>query len=563
MYILGILYLYQDTNVALLHDFSIIGHLEEERFNRIKHTNAFPINSINVLLYQANITINDIDIIAYDDEMQLNILQQNLIRYYNIDISKFKFICCDHHVAHIYNSYCYANFESCACIAVDGSGSNDTAITIAKMYKNKLEILKTYSVNESLGFLYELAAVFCGYDSYGCGKIMGLASFCTPQDIEPYFISNDNDFYINPKYTQYYKNINIQNISKYIKHIEKYIGLKISNEYGGNQSKISVLKILQFLKLLYPYSKNINPNNIIYYQNFAATIQKIFNDSMMSLVKIAKKLTNETNLILSGGTVQNCISNENIIQSNIFNHVYCSPTPYDGGIAIGCALYAAHLNNYNIYMQNIKMAYFGKKYNISDISNLYLNKIQITNCIYDDIINDLINNKIIGWFQDGAEVGPRALCHRSIIANPSNRQNLYTINNDIKNREIYRPLAPVVLDKFFFKVFDGNKTDMTEFMLRTLKIKKEYRTKLCAVCHIDNTSRPQYLTREINNEMYDLLEQFYNKTQIPCLINTSFNRRNEPIVESIDNAIDMLLNTNNLDYIIFNTNIKISRLYLN
>ena len=562
MYILGLSFSFHDSNAALLYNFSIIGHLEEERFNRIKHTELFPINSINILLNRANISINDIDIIAYDDIIDLTKLKQNLIKNYNIDINKFKFICCDHHIAHIYNSYCYSNFQSCACIAVDGAGSNNNAITIAKMYKNNIKILKTYSINESLGFLYELAAIFCGYDENSCGKIMGLAAFGIPQNIEPYFISTNDIFHINQKYEYSYINTqNIQNISKLFNYIKKDIDLKIIyNVYGNNkQYQLSVFKIIQFLKLLYPFCKNTNSNNIIYYQNFAATIQKILNDSMLSLVKITKKLTNETNLILSGGTIQNCISNENIIQSNIFNNVYCCPTPGDNGIAIGCALYVAHLNNYNIYMKNIKNAYFGEKYNILNISKLFLNKIQISNCTYDDIINDLINNKIIGWFQDESEIGPRALCHRSIIANPSNRQNLYIINNNIKNREIYRPLAPVVLDKFFFNIFDGNKIDMTNFMLRTLIIKKEYRKKLCAVCHIDNTSRPQYLTKEINIKIYNLIEKFYYKTQIPCLINTSFNRRNEPIVETINDAINMLLNTKHLDYIVFNTNIKLSR----
>lgn len=559
MYILG-LYYEHDSSATLLCDNIIIGHLEEERFNRKKHTGEFPVNAIRRLLKLANIQFNNIDIIAISDDANKNEIAANIKLYFSFDINDIKIISCDHHIAHIYNSYSYSNFINCASLTVDGRGSQNDSITIAKVENNNIHIINKFSTNVSLGFLYEWASIYCKCGQYGCGKLMGLSSFGKPLDIKPYLIFQNNSVQVNPCYDSLFNKVNIEkNYKRFITNLDKLIKYSEHGFFQSNNEQLIATKLLYFLQQLYPYNQPADVSEIMYFANFAATIQHIYNNIVIELIKFAKNVTNENNLILSGGSIQNCVTNNNIVKLKLFKDIYCSPTPHDAGISLGNAIYAAHLYGIDIYKRNIKTSYTNYIYNLNDIDYNLLSKINITNITNNEIVNDLIDNKIIGWFQNGAENGPRALCHRSIIASPCKRNNLYKINKFIKHREEYRPLAPVILDIKYYDVFDTDTSIMSEFMLRTITIKSEYRKKICAVCHVDNTSRPQYLTQDANNQMYDLITAFYNKTQIPCLINTSFNGYNEPIVETINDAINMLLITPYLDYIIFNANIKITR----
>ena len=558
MYILGIYY-FHDASAALLHDNVIVGHLEEERFNREKHTNKFPVNAINKLLAIANIQFSDINVIAISNEADKNEIILNIQHNFQVNISNIQFISCDHHIAHIYNSYSYSNFDKCASLTIDGAGSQNDSMTIAKVENNKVDVISKFSTDVSLGYLYEHASIYCKCGLYGCGKLMGLSSFGNALNVEPYLIFKDNKVQINPFYSKFFNVLGLTRNYKFFSAKVDTIAKYSDHMFYSETEKITAIKNIMFFQQLYPYNQPNDISEIIYFANFAATIQCIYNNIVLELVKFTKQQTNENNLILSGGSIQNCITNNNIIELKLFNHVYCSPTPHDAGISLGNALYAAHLHGIDIYNKNVKTSYTKCMYSIDDIEHCLLDAINITAIDNNMIVNDLIDNKIIGWFQDGAENGPRALCHRSIIANPSERNNLYRINKYIKHREEYRPLAPTIIDAKYYDIFDTTADDMSEFMLRTIKIKKEYRKKLCAVCHVDNTSRPQCLTRDINSQMYDLITTFYNKTQIPCIINTSFNGRNEPIVETINDAINMLLATPQLDYIVFNSTTKISR----
>lgn len=565
MYILGLQYdnhiFFHDSSAALIHNNSIIGHLEEERFTRKKHAiNQFPINSIKKLLSCANIKFSDINVIVISNGITINEIITKLKTYFEFDETMITFDVCDHHISHLLNSYCYSNFKQCAALVVDGQGEQDDSITLASIHDGNITIIKKYDISLSLGYMYELASIWCNFDKFGCGKLMGLASFGVVCDIEPYFVFENGCLCINSLYKKTYDiicNILIRNQNSFNHYLLNFFTIQDVQNFNIYEKAI-IVSMFKFFERIYPYKKCDNSSSIIYYVNFAATIQHIFNTIILYLVGQLKEITQSTNLILSGGCIQNCSANEKIINSKLFSNVYCSPSPYDSGGAIGNALYYALKHQYQTYQLNIHNAYTRNSYHINDIQK-YKNDINIESISTKQIVNDLIDNKIIGWFQDGSEVGPRALCHRSIIANPSIRENLYIINTYIKGREQFRPLAPVVCDSMFFNVFETTTHDLSQFMLRTIKIRKQYYNKFSAVCHIDKTSRPQYLTYDTNPVMYQLITEFFNITGIPGLINTSFNRNNEPIVETIDDAIDMLLNTSKLNYIVFNSSIKISR----
>lgn len=570
MYILGIQYdshlFCHDTAAALINDNNIIGCLEEERFTRKKHAvGQFPINAIKELLIKAQINFSDIGIIAVSTESSISNIKIELHNHFAFNDQRVVFKCVDHHIAHILDSYYYSQFDSCAAIVVDGQGAQNDSMTIGQVISGKIQVLKKFDLSISLGYMYELASIYCGFGKWGCGKLMGLAAFGKPLDIQPsYFQIDSASFSMTSKYKSLYDFVR-QRLQKNNKCFDLYLSRFIHQkdlDASNFLEKATMVSMFRFFESIYPYEPCKDQTTLMYYSNFAATIQKMFSSIACKLVELARSLVHSSidKLILAGGCMQNCAANSEMAGLGLFSSIQCSPSPYDSGCALGNALAALTQQNGNSiehFDSQVFLVYSGKRYIEDDIVK---NKQQIkTDGIsIDQIAKDLKDGKVIGWFQDGSEIGPRALCHRSILANPSIRDMLYKINR-IKGRQQFRPLAPVVRDIDFFNVFETSSFDMSQFMLRTFRIKDTFKKSFAATCHVDGTSRPQFLQQDTNPEMHQLLTSFYSIAHIPGLINTSFNRNNEPIVESIDDAIDMLLDVDGLDYIVFNARTKISR----
>lgn len=519
-----------NTSAALVIDGKIVSNYEEERFNRIKYAGTFPRLAIKEILTRNNLTINDIDVIAAP-------INEDELRKEFPELTNIKIIYHSHHMGHICDSYYQSGFNSAVCLIIDGCGDCNDGITIAHIHNNKIEILKKFSILQSLGLLYSAGVRFCNLGDFAEGKLMGLSAYGKPDKSLSLLYWKNKDIIVN------YTDTNIDILNDIFENdsykLYNYIETKISNYFKEN---------------IYPYINNDN-YNIMYYTNFAATIQYNYEKVLIELVKYCKELTNEDNLILSGGCIQNCVANDSIIRLNIFKHVYSSPAPHDGGCAAGYALYAAHILGESVENKRVNNSFVGKTYDDKDILRYYFNYNDYNE---DILVNDLINNKIIGWFQGGSEIGPRALGHRSILANPNSITMLHRINN-IKHRESWRPLAPIVPAELFDLIFDTDNYDLTEFMLRALPIRPEMRRTISAVCHIDGTTRPQRLEKDVNPELYSLLIAFYNKTGIPCLINTSFNDRGQPIIESPQQAIDFLKTHKDMNSIVFNSKYKVER----
>lgn len=524
-----------DTSVALFKDGKIIENIEEERLTRVKHSfnQGFPINSLKYILDKYNLTLNDIDIIGIPHQPKTEKAYiEKLFSLLSTPVKKYpKLSYHSHHMAHICDSFFQSGFDHAACLIVDGIGDISDSITFAHIKDNKIKILEKYNSEQSLGILYEAGAAFLGYREFSEGKLMGLSSYGIPNQSMP-LLWEDN--------TIKAKHINSADILPVLMY-EKY-------------------HLAYFKKECYPYSvfNNEYNDNFLYYANFAASLQKCYTDIFLSLAKKLKQLTNEKNLIISGGCIQNCIANNKLVESKLFENIFASPAPHDAGTAAGLAFYAAYENNNYIENKRVKNSYVGRTYSDNEILQASKGSI-IKDYNIDEIVSSLKSDKIVAWFQGGCEIGPRALGHRSILANPKNRNTLLIINNFIKERECWRPLAPIVPAELFDLIFETNSYDLTEFMLRTMVIRKEWRKKLSAVCHIDYTTRPQRLEKEQNPELYELLMKFYKKTGIPCLINTSFNRRNEPIIETPEQAINCLYDKTKLNCIIFNNKYCIYR----
>lgn len=408
----------------------------------------------------------------------------------------------NHHQQHCAASFYASGFDSALGLVVDGSGDLDDSITLFKCSKKDGIIeLKKYSKKYSLGDLYSSSAITMGLGNNSEGKLMGLASYWKSDSKE-------------------------SNFNKETKE------MKIPN----------LFEWLFKEKKLYPFTEFLK--DPIHYIRAAGEIQALFNNTILDLTEYLKSFdSEEENLVISGGCMLNCSANAEIEKQGLFKNIYCFPATNDAGISLG----AAYLNALDVCKnketKRIEHVYLGVNHPRSKtplrLREIHYNRIEDYN--KERVVSDLIHNEVIAWFQGRSEAGPRALGHRSLLASPCDRETLDFINKEIKEREAFRPLAPIVLDKYYLDIFnDPNPENLTPFMLKNVEIKEEWRHKIPAVCHIDNTARPQYLKREINPELYDLIEAFYKETGIPMLINTSLNGKGEPIVETYENLMRFL-----------------------
>lgn len=527
-----------DASAALVIDGKLVGCYEEERFNGLKHSvgQPFPKQSILKLFDKANITLNDVDVIGIPLNVDYTEYAKDVISNIDSTCNKMpKFVYKDHHMAHLCEAIYQSGFSDCACLVIDGMGDSRDSITLAEFKEDKINIIKKFPATASLGIMYSCASVdFVKMGEFSEGKLMGLSSFGIPNQPMPLYWEDDE---IKTKYPQF---IEASDVDMY-------------NFYKYEQTYTSYFK-----KNCYPYDYSGENDSKLYYANFAASVQKTYEEITLSVLKYLRDNTTSNNLVLSGGCIQNCITNNMIVESNMFKNVFASPVPHDAGCSIGLAFYGSMECGDKIINKRTVNSYVGKCYTDDEILK-ECDGMVVEEYDIDKIAKELCYNKIFAWFQDGSEIGPRALGHRSIIGNPSCRDNLLKINNTLKHREVWRPLAPTVPSELFDDVFTTNNKDMCEFMLRTLTINEKYRKKLIAVCHVDNTTRPQLLNREQNSEFYDLIMKFYKYSNIPGLINTSFNDKHQPIIETPKEAVKYLKEHEDMEGIIFNAKYVIRR----
>lgn len=517
-YILAINEGIHEASVTLLHGMELKVFVEQERHSRYRHhiDGVVSADVIYKVLETAEITPEQVDYFCYCNltnfqelsvckNMGLLTLKQIIgvkefeSRWKNVQLLANKQL--NHHLQHCASSFYSSGFESALGLVVDGSGDLNDSITLFKCSKKAgIVELKKYDKKYSLGDFYSKSALHMGLGSNSEGKLMGLAS---------YYQSNCT-----------YSNFDCE--SKEMKNADLFDWFHQSEQYP-----------------FWAHTKDP-----IHYIRQAGDVQKIFNNTILDLVKYLKSFdTSEENLVISGGCMLNCSANAEIEKQGLFKNIYCFPATNDAGISLG----AAYLNALDVCKnketKRLEHVYLGVIHPRSKtplrLREIHYNRIKDYDI--DQIVEMLCDNNVIAWYQGRSEAGPRALGHRSLLANPCDRNLLDFINKEIKGREPFRPLAPIVLDKFYLDIFDDpNPENLTPFMLKNVKIKPEWRSKIPAVCHIDDTARPQYLKKEINPELYSLIEKFYEKTGIPLLINTSLNGKGEPIVETYEDLMRFL-----------------------
>ena len=570
MYVLGISAYFHDASAAIFKNGELIAAIEEEKLSRIKHDYSFPKNAIDFCLKEANILPNELDYVVFYEKpfvkferiiktaiwgfpKTFKLFQESMRGWLfdklwisstiqsKLNVSRDKIAFSNHHLSHAASSYYCSPFNKAAIVTFDGVGEWATT-TISEGNDDEITMEKEIKFPHSLGLIYSVFTAFLGFEiNEGEYKVMGMAPYGKPIYIDKVkkIISSNSDgsFSVNTDYISYHYSTKNSYSQKFVKLFgeprepDKLFFTEMTKypDYFGDKPS--------------DYKQQEKSNQ--YYADIAASIQKVTEELVINLLTQIPAKEYDYNLCLAGGVALNSVINGMIKKKTDFKNIYIQPSAGDGGGAIGGALsfiMDGQKNKRNFVMNH---AFWGPEFFDKDIKNAidkydfaytyFENKSQLQ----DQIVKDLVNNKVIGLFQNKMEWGPRALGNRSIIANPTNKKMKDIVNSKIKFREPYRPFAPSVLEDKISTIFEeseNQEVNPNDFMLNVVKVKKEYINKIPAVSHL-GTARVQAV-RKSNKDYYDLIKKFENKTNIPVILNTSFNVKGEPIVCSPLDALN-------------------------
>ena len=502
--------------------------ISEERLLRKKYPYTFPLHSINYCLKYFNLkNLNKVDYIFSDWIREKRWLRSGPAYNYQmfdyikekLNFDKNKIIQIDHHLAHAASTYYTSDYKSSSILIVDGNGSNLETNSFYIGKKNKIHFLDKSNFH-GIGAVYSsVTKEILNLGTGSEGKTMGLAPYGKPNK------KNKIKYKLNGINTDFSPFIKRMPYSDVLNHLD--------NKLRPNPLKIK--------------TRVANKKNIMspYFKNWAYEIQKVSEKVMLHLGNEIYKKTKQKNICLAGGVALNSVANNYLFKKGKFKDMFVFPACSDAGIPFGLVLWGYH--NYLNGEKRIKFnnAYTGRKYPINDVKDL-LSKHKINYSITNnkEIAKLVAEGNIIGYFQDKSEYGPRALGNRSIIADPRNPKMRDHINEKVKHRETFRPFAPAILEEKSKEYFD---ISYSPFMLQVAKSKKS--NKIPSAIHVDGTARVQTVNQIQNKKFYSLIKEFYKITNVPVLMNTSFNDAGEPLVEKPIDAILCFLKTK-IDYLI-------------
>lgn len=553
MKILGISCYYHDGAAALISDGVLIAAAEEERFSRKKHDSGFPQKSIDFCLETAGITEKDLDwVVFYEkpflkfERLTLSFLatapraRESFVSAYKVwlkdklwikssivsrlKISSSKILFSGHHLSHAASAFYTSPFDSAAILTADGVGEWTTTAW-GRGEGRKLYLENEIRFPHSLGLFYSVFTQFLGFEiNEGEYKVMGLAPYGKPRFTDKVekliHQSTDGSFALDLSYFNYH-------VSDKISYTDKFVEL-----FG-----------------VPPVDPKKSDQVTQVYADIAASAQKVLDEKLLVIAKNIREKTGEENLCYAGGVALNGVSNWKIFKEAGFKNVFVHPAAGDSGGALGAALYVYHHVFNKPRKFEFNHVYWGRENTEDEIKDLTAKnnlKAKLLNDreLVDKVANLLTQKKVIGWVRGRFEWGPRALGSRSILADPRDRKMKDVVNSKIKFREGFRPFAPVVLyeqGKKIFDVGDGVVPPILEYMIGVVPVKEEWKRKLGAITHVDGTARPQFIRRNVNPLYYDVVKKFGEKTGVPVLLNTSFNLKGEPIVNTVDEAYDTFM----------------------
>ena len=564
MYFLGINYYGHNTSCSLFKNGRLLFAIEEERLSRIKNDTAFPVLSIKFCLNKFNLKINDIKLIGAatipqrllrkkyiefplsvfpkandysSDKTSMNNMlflsnAENNIRNklnYKGDIKFFH-----HHLCHLSSSFFLSGFKRSCSVSLDGVGEIESSAIAISDNKNT-KIIETVNYPNSLGMVYSAITFYLGYKTNSSeGTVMALAALGNRRHVVP-----------NTKITY-------QQIFNKIIKIKKNGLFEIDTTWFNYPYTRKGWVSDKFLKI-FGLPRKHDSKLLDKHKDIASALQKRFEEAYIAYINRAFSITKIPYLTLSGGCALNCKANGLIQSKTKFKDVYIQPAAGDNGLSIGSG-YLAYLTSSKIKYKPFyhKHTYFGPEYSNHKIINILKNRkinFKIYKNIHDITAELLLNKKIIGWFQGRMEFGPRALGNRSIISSPFPVTQKNIINKQVKHREYFRPFAPAILIEEAKKYF--NLKFKSPFMLFAVSSNKSTLTKAPAIVHYDGSARVQTVEKSVNLNFYKLIKQFYNKSGVPILLNTSFNDKGEPVVCSPEDALNTFFKTK-IDFLVMN-----------
>ena len=534
-------------SAALVVNGELVFYGEEERFSRMKYDG----NPFRAMLHALmNCPINELVIGGTVPQLpQMQWTGEDpytaLVRKFNPNV-KVTFMMDTHHVGHASSAFYGSGFETAAAVIVDGSGSYytktidgdrktggfETESIYTCAYPNEfVPVYKRYSDGTSPYFkdevdefdsavtitkAYEAVSYYLGFGFIEAGKTMGLAPYGTDDnDVPMFFVQNKGNK--NLLIPQYPMGAFIdENRFPYLARITDPMEWHRDFSLARDQDK-----------------------------NIAYNIQKEAEEQVMRLIEKAATETGETNIVLSGGFALNCVANYKFIKQFPNFNIYVDPIAHDGGTAIGLAKHAWHTYSGDTQPKPLKSMYLGLSPDYGIIEHLMKTVdgvLSIDATTSDDIADLIDQGNIVALFQGRPEGGPRALGNRSILFDPR-RQDGKDIVNAVKHREWFRPFAGSVMEEHAHNWFEMETLKSSPFMMYAVDVNSDKAEQIPAVTHVDNTCRIQTVSREDNPNYYDLIEAFYKKTGVPLLFNTSLNLAGQPLVETLADAVGILLNS--------------------
>ena len=581
--VLGLSFGYHDSSASLVIDGEFIAGTQEERYTRKKHDASFPQNSIEFCLRFANLSLSEIDHIVYHENTALKLdrilntsIQNNVPEYLSGVINSWieedafsveskiaellnfpieKITCIDHHEAHASSAFFPSPFESAAILTIDAVGEYETT-SIYKGNGNDLEKIKSHELPNSIGLFYSAYTSFLGFEvNEGEYKIMGMAAFGDPiftdKIKETIEINGNGEITINTDYFQFLTPTSLLYTQKLV-------------ELFGSPRKYDTPFFTPAFIDMAPEGYSREEKNSLaatnkMYADIAASLQKITEEIILKLVNHAIDITGYDQVCLAGGVALNSVANGLLRDKANLSKIFIQPAAGDGGSSLGAALHYSH-NTLNIARgKNFWSCYKGESWNkeeiLGQIEKYTIEKyerIDDRSQYFDRLTDILISKNVVGWHNGRAEWGPRALGCRSILADPTHPDTQEIVNRKIKFREPYRPFAPSVLAEHAHEWFefkgDAELANPDSFMLAIADVKEEKKGQIPAVTHADGTARIQLVWKETNPDYYNLIHTFYKKSGVPILLNTSFNLRGEPIVNSPYDAI-LTFSYSDMDYL--------------
>jgi len=572
MNVLGISCYYHDAAAALLRDGQLVAAAEEERFSRKKHDYDFPQTAIDFCLESGGIQGRDVDYVAFFEKpfrkfdrilmtalqtypKSYKVFRESMITWMidklwvaskissQLGIPKDRILFCEHHLSHAASAFLCSPFEESAILTVDGVGEWVTG-TWGVGKGNQIDLRKQMLFPHSLGLLYSAFTAFLGFEvNEGEYKVMGMAPYGKPRYVDKVWklIRQDADgsFSLDMDYFCFHRST------------DKTFNGRFTQLFGEPRPP----KMLFFTEESgFPTYFGDPPSNFNelcklnqHYADIAASIQRVTEEVLLGMARAIKKETGQKRLCIAGGVGLNSVANSRILRETGFEELFVQPSAGDGGGALGAALWADNMLLGNPRRFRMDHAYWGKAYGPGEVrdfletNHIPYQYIEDDDRLLDITVDRLQNGKVIGWFQDRFEWGPRALGNRSIIADPRNPHMKDIVNTKIKFREPYRPFAPSVLAECAEKYFDLPRAAQhypARYMLYVVPVRECKQSSLPAITHVDGTGRLQTVFRQTNPRYYGLIERFAQATGMPAVLNTSFNLKGEPVVNTPANAFN-------------------------